>query len=79
MFHREHEVRAAAREQYKKYIDKVMSSEFTKRGLGVVHNCEKIAAVQRSNDATKVNKELGYSSSCANTKMMADEMFYDYE
>ena len=79
MFHREHEVRAAAREQYKKYIDKVMSSKFAKRGFEVFHNCEQTAAVQRSNDATEVNDELEHSSSCDNTRMMADELFYDYE
>ena len=82
VFHAWNEVQVAAREEYKDYINDVMSSSLSKNDLQVTHNCgEKETAIQsnyivrddnfnhpQNDNNVKVIKETG----------AADELFYDF-
>ena len=72
------EVQATAREEYKKYIDDVMSSEFSKHGLEVIHNCGQKATTQQSNEVAEINEDMEHSHACDNIAKKSDELFYDY-
>ena len=72
------EVRATTREEYKKYIDDVMRSEFSKHSLEVIYSYGQKASTRQLNEVAEVNEDMEHSPACDSIAKKANDLFYDY-
>ena len=78
LFHAREDVSNAAREQYKEYINKVMSSSFGEENLHVTHNCgNKKATQQETSDDVEIDEDLEHNQNKHDKSKLADDIFYD--
>ena len=79
LFHAREDVSNAARERYKEYINKVMSSSFGEENLHVTHNCgNKKATQQETSDEVEIDEDLEHDQNKHDKSKLADDIFYDY-
>ena len=79
LFHAREDMSNATREQYREYINKVMSSSFGEEHLQVTHNCGNKKATQpESSDDVEIDEDLERKQNKNDKSGLADDIFYEY-